>query len=132
MFHEINVANKEVTVFGGLSEGKGLFSKFILVKRQRKVYQERGTNWGGRGIFLRIYLLPFKKLCMVVSSSKVIIIDSTCGISLRLLRKFQNDRFSGAANGNQNWNIMKLAHVTYHWKGNLMLINFYKRSTPLK
>ena len=27
---------------------------------------------------------------------------------------------------------MKLAHVIYHWKRNLMLINFYKRSMPLK
>ena len=68
----------------------------------------------------------------MVVSSKIIIIDGRCGISLRLLRKFQNDRFSGAANGHQNLNIMELAHVIYHWKGNLMLINFYKRSTPLK
>ena len=49
MFHEINVANKEVTVFGGLSEGKGLFSKFILVKRQREVYQERDIKALTRG-----------------------------------------------------------------------------------
>ena len=48
---------------------------------------------------------------MIVSSSKTRIIDGRCGISLTLLRKFQNDRFSGAANGHQNWNIMKLAHV---------------------
>ena len=73
-----------------------------------------------------------KKLCMVVSSSKIIIIDGRCGISLRLLCKFQNDRFSGAANGHQNWNILKLGFVIYHWKGNLMLINFYKKSMPLK
>ena len=33
------------------------------------------------------------------------IIDGRCGISLRLLCKFQNDRFAGAANGHQNWNI---------------------------
>ena len=82
-------------------------------------------------IFLRIYLLPFKKLCMAVSSLKIIIIDGRCSISLRLLCKFYNDWFSGAANGHQNWNIMKLAYVIYHWKGNLMLINFYK-SMPLK
>ena len=69
---------------------------------------------------------------MVVSSSKIIIIDGRCGISLRLLCKFQNDKFSGAANGHQNWNVMKLARVVYHWEGNLMLINFYKGSTPLK
>ena len=49
MFHEINVVDKEVTVFGGLSEGKGLFSKFILVKRQREVYQERGIKALTRG-----------------------------------------------------------------------------------
>ena len=69
---------------------------------------------------------------MVVSSSKITIIDGRCGISLRLLCKFHNDKFSGAANGHQNRNIMKLAHVIYHWKGNLMLINFYERSMPLK
>ena len=39
--------------------------------------------------------------------------------------------FSGAANGHQNWNIMRLDHVISHWKGNLMMINCYKRSTPL-
>ena len=38
--------------------------------------------------------------------------------------------FSGAANGHQNWN-MRLDHVISHWKGNLMMINCYKRSTPL-
>ena len=62
---------------------------------------------------------------MVVSSSKITIIDGRCGINLSSL-----GRFSGAANGHQNWN-MKFA-VIYQWKGNLMLINFYKRSTPLK
>ena len=56
---------------------------------------------------------------MVVSSSKIILVDGRCSISLRLLCKFQNDRFSGAANGRQNWNIMKHAHVIYYWKGNL-------------
>ena len=66
------------------------------------------------------------------SSSKVIIIDGRCGIHLRLLCKFQSDRFSGAAIGHQNWNIMKLAHVIYHWKGNLMLINFYKKKYAFK
>ena len=71
-------------------------------------------------------------MCIDVSSSKFIIIDGRCGISLRLLRKFRNDRFSEAASDHQNWNIMKLAQVIYHWKGNLMLINFHKRSTPLK
>ena len=69
---------------------------------------------------------------MDVSPSQIIIIDGRCGISLRLLRKFRNDRFSEVANGHQNWNIMKLAQVIYHWKGNLMLINFHKRRTPLK
>ena len=59
---------------------------------------------------------------MVVSFSKISIIDGRCDISLRLLRKFQNDRFSGAANGHQNLNIMKLAHVMYRWKGYLTLI----------
>ena len=95
-----------------------------------------GRGWGGEvgkiNIFLRICLRSLKTLCMVVSSSKIIIIDGTCGISLRLLRKFQNYRFSGAAIGHQNRNIMTLAHVIHHWKRNLMLINCYKRSTPLK
>ena len=78
---------------------------------------------GGEGskikIFLRIYFLPFKMLCMVVSSSKIIIIDSRCGISLRLLRKFQNNRFSGAANGHQNWNIMIFLQKKYAFKMNV-------------
>ena len=69
---------------------------------------------------------------MDVSSSKFIIIDGRCGISLRLLRKFQNDRFSEAANDHQNWNIMKLAQVIYQWKENLMLINFHERGKPLE
>ena len=47
------------------------------------------TGGGNKiNIFLRIYLLPFKKLCMAVSSLKIIIIDGRCSISLRLLCKF--------------------------------------------
>ena len=56
---------------------------------------------------------------MVVSSSKIIIIDSKCGISLRLLRKFQNNRFSGAASGHQNWNIMIFLQKKYAFKMNV-------------
>ena len=51
LFHQINVVDNEITICGGLNEGKSLFNKFILVKRQREVYQERGTNWGGEGDF---------------------------------------------------------------------------------
>ena len=45
-FHQINAVDKKVTVCGGLNEGKGLFGTFILVKRQREVYQEHGITWG--------------------------------------------------------------------------------------
>ena len=82
-------------------------------------------------VFLRIYLLPFKKLCMVVSFSKIIM-DGRCDISLRLLCKFQNDRFFGAANGHQNWNIMIWNLLMLCIIGKEILINFYKISTSLK
>ena len=97
---------------GNLQSTLRTTSKKLVLENCLSILNSRG---GGSkiNIFLRIYLLPFKKLCMVVSSSKIFITD-------------------GAANGHQNWNIMKLAHVIHHWKRNLMLINFYKRSMPLK
>ena len=45
-FHQINAVDKKVTVCGGLNESKGLFGTFILVKRQREVYEEHGITWG--------------------------------------------------------------------------------------
>ena len=67
---------------------------------------------------------------MVVSSSKIIIIDGSVALALGYYANFKMS-FSGAANGHQNWNIMRLAHVISHWKGKLMMINCYKRSAPL-
>ena len=55
---------------GGLSEGKGLSSEFILVKRQREVYQERGITWGGGGVksrFFSEYICYHLKSCVWLS-----------------------------------------------------------------
>ena len=44
LFHRINVLVREITVLGVLNAGKGLFSKYIEVKRQREACQEYGIN----------------------------------------------------------------------------------------
>ena len=44
LFHQISVVDRQITVRGVLNEGKGFFSKFILVKRLSEAYQKSGVN----------------------------------------------------------------------------------------